>query len=469
MGQIIPPSAPTADLALSAARALVEAAASPMAVFDESGTCLVANRSYVLAVARCGNAPDAAMAERRTPFSPDGARRWTLATVPDEGDGRPAFDIIGAVANALPVMFSAKDIESRYLFMNRYQAMTYGVTPKDAIGKTAAEIMGPDYGAVTRAIDVEVIGKGRTLAFYEELFAGADGVPRNWLTGKVPLTDASGNVWGVATVSMDITERMQLEERLRHAKEQAEVGSRSKSRFLGAMSHELRTPLNAVIGFAELMYEEALGPLGQPDYKEYAGLILRSGMNLLDMVSNLLDFARAESGSLVLNVADVELCRLLRGVLTRAREQIAAGVVRAGVTLHEDLPAGMLPIRADEQRLRQVLRGLIDNAMKFTPAGGTVTVAARALEAGDAEVVVTDSGIGMSPDELEHVFEPFWQADSGLGRTREGAGIGLKLARELVNLHGGTLAMESARGQGTRVTLHLPPSPPDGASRPNAA
>jgi two-component system cell cycle sensor histidine kinase PleC len=226
------------------------------------------------------------------------------------------------------------------------------------------------------------------------------------------------------------------------------------------MSHELRTPLNAVIGFAELMHEESLGPLGHAEYKEYAGLILRSGMNLLDMISNLLDFARADAGSLELSIADVEIGRLLRGVLTRARERMAGPSSAGRVTLEADLPTGMLAIRADEVRLRQVLRGLIDNAMKFTPAGGRVTVSARAIDGGGAELVVADTGIGMSPDELEHVFEPFWQADSGLGRTRDGAGIGLKLARQLVALHGGTLAMESVRGEGTRVILRLPSAPP---------
>ena len=458
------------DPALTAVRALVEASAAPTAVFD-STVCLIANAAYVLAAARGGGADAAAPPECRTDFSPDGTRVWTLATLPGDGAGRPAAGFIDAMANALPVMFNAKDTQSRYLFMNRYQAALYGTSPAGAVGKTASDFLGEAYGSYTRAIDAEVLGTVRASAFYEERFAGVDGVMRNWLTAKVPL-GASGAVWGVATVAIDITERMRLEEKLREAKEQAELGSRAKSRFLGTMSHELRTPLNAVIGFAELMHEEALGPLGNAEYKEYAGLILRSGMNLLEMISNLLDFARADAGGLELNVVDVEIGRLLRSVLTRARERLAAPPAPGRITLETNLPAGMLAIRADEQRLRQVLRGLIDNAVKFTPTGGRVTVTAQPIDAGGVEVTVADSSIGMSADELEHVFEPFWQADSGLGRTRDGAGIGLKLARQLVTLHGGTLEMHSARGEGTKVVLRLPRAPPPAetarADRPGA-
>ena len=298
----------------------------------------------------------------------------------------------------------------------------------------------------------------RASAFFEESYAGVDQVPRHWLTSKVPLLGADGAVYGVATVAIDITERKLLEERLREARDQAEAGSRAKSRFLAAMSHELRTPLNAVIGFAELMEQEALGPLGQRDYVDYAGHILRSGMHLLQMITNLLDFARVEAGTLELAVGDVEMVRLVRGVVAAARGGAVNG--ERSVELTTDLPAGMLPIRGDEARLRQVLGGLVDNAIKFTAPGGHVRVALAERDGG-AEVLVTDSGIGMSPEELEHVFEPFWQADSGLGRLRGGAGIGLRLARELIALHGGEIVLDSRRGEGTQVTVRLPSCPPD--------
>jgi PAS domain S-box-containing protein len=447
------------DPALLAVCALVEVAAAPTAVFDASEACLVANPAFVLHAARYDDAGSRGAAERRAAFSPDGTRQWTLVTVPADGGDRPAFQFIDAVANALPIMFNAKDTNGRYLFMNRYQATLYGVTPLEAVGRTAAELLNPAYGGYTAAIDAEVIRTGRATPFYEEHYAGVDGVARHWMTSKVPLVGTAGNVWGTATVAVDITERKLLEQKLREASVQSEAGSRAKSRFLATMSHELRTPLNAVIGFAELLHQEALGPLGVPEYREYAGLILRSGMNLLDTIGNLLDFARVESGGLELSIGDVEVGRLLRSVAAAARQEAAAHGKPPPAALDVEEFAGLLPIRADEQRLRQVVRGLIGNALKFTPAGGRVSVAARKLTGFGVEVVVADSGIGMSPDDLEHAFEPFWQADGGIGRLREGVGIGLKLARQLVSLHGGTLKLESRKGQGTRVILRLPHTP----------
>ena len=455
------------DPAVTAVRALVGAATVPMAVFDADGECVVANPAFVLQTANYDGPGAVLAAERRVPFSPDGVRAWTLACIAEEGGQPRAVDFVDAVANALPIMFNAKDRQSRYLFMNRYQADIYGVVPSEAVGRTAADLLGETYGTYTGTIDEQVMRTGQATPFYEEAYAGVDGRVRNWLTSKVPLVGAGGVVWGTATVAIDITERKLLEGRLRDAKEQAEAGSRAKSRFLANMSHELRTPLNAVIGFAEIMREEALGPLGDPEYKEYAGLILRSGLALLDLISTLLDYARAEAGSIELNVTDVEVLRALRSSAAGVRDEAALASTAPMPTLDVEPKTGTLAIRADEQRLRQMLRAVIGNALKFTPAGGRVTVRAEQLPDGGAEITVADSGIGMSPGELEQVFDPFWQADSGLGRAREGAGIGLKLARQLALLHGGTLTLESLKGQGTRAILRLPHAPPARPEEPS--
>jgi signal transduction histidine kinase len=304
-----------------------------------------------------------------------------------------------------------------------------------------------------------VLRGGRATPFYEESYAGVDGRVRHWLTSKVPLV-AGTTTWGVATVAVDITERKELEARLLQAKEAAEAGSQAKSRFLASMSHELRTPLNAVIGFAEIMKEEALGPLGAPEYTEYATLILRSGLSLLDLITNLLDFARADAGALALSIGDVEVVRLLRSAAAGTRDEMAAATGKAQASVEVAPYAGQIGIRADEHRLRQLLRALVGNALKFTPPEGQVHIGVQVPAGGGVEVTVTDNGIGMSPEELERVFEPFWQADSRVGRTRDGAGIGLKLARHLALLHGGSLTLDSGKGQGTRAVLTLPQAPP---------
>ena len=445
-----PASSGHADPALVAVAGMVHAAPMPMAVFDADGACLAANQAFVVA------APDGGQrGVQRTAFSPDGARTWTLATL---AAGAP-HDLLEAAVNALPVKLCAKDTQGRYLFINRYQAEQCGVAAETVIGRTDGELFGQPEPAEAAAREAEVVRSGRPALGTEESSPAAGEAARHWLTSTVPLSDAGGRVWGVATLALDITERKQRELHWRESVQQAEAGSRAKSRFLGAMSHELRTPLNAVIGFAELMEQEALGPLGNREYVEYAGHILRSGQALLQMITNLLDFARVDAGTLQLRVADVEMVRLVRSVAAGARTEIA--VTRdpaAAVVL--DLPDGTLAIRGDEARLRQVLGGVIGNALKFTPPSGQVTVSLRPLDGG-AEVVVSDSGIGMAPDELGQVFQPFWQADSGLGRMRDGAGIGLRLARELIALHGGTLTLDSRKGDGTCVTVRLPASPPE--------
>ena len=448
--------AAVADPALVAVRALVAATTRPVGVFDAEGTCLIASRAFVLRATRHARAPDPpAGSEGRTTFSPDGVRIWTLVSVPEE-DAEPAVaDFLDTVANALPVMFNAKDTQSRYLFMNRYQAELYGVATDAAVGRTADEILGPEYGAYTREIDAEVIRTGRAKPFFEENFAGVDGVPRRLLTSKVPLANADGTVWGVATVSIDITVRTRLEEGLRQAKQQAEDAHRAKSGFLAAMSHELRTPLNAVIGFAEIMYQQVLGPIGTAEYRDYAGHILRSGQHLLALINDVLDYARIESGSLRLNPVTVEMRGLLRSTL----DLLAGTAAEAGVTLATDLAGDPIVIRADEQRLRQVLLNVAGNAVKFTPAGGRVAVAVARGPDGGAVITVTDSGIGIDEAQIARAFEPFWQADSGLDRVKEGAGIGLPLARELVALHGGRLELQSRVGEGTRITIALPEGP----------
>jgi signal transduction histidine kinase len=212
---------------------------------------------------------------------------------------------------------------------------------------------------------------------------------------------------------------------------EAEPAGLATARLVSAMHHELRTPLNAVIGFAEIMREELAGPLGAPDYKEYAALIHSSGTALLEMITHMVEFARADAGILVLRVADVELLRLLRSVVLGVREEAAAGGAAAALEL--EAQAGTLGLRADEQRLRQMLRAVLVHALKSTPADGRVSVRVRPLRGGGAEVAV----------------------EGGTGNAGEAAALGLKLAERLARLHGGMLALE-----GARTVLRLPPAPP---------
>ena len=440
---------PIGAAALAALRALVQANPRAMAVLDDAGQVLAANARFAVRSAARGDDGDTL---QHTPFTPDGTTHLTLATYTDSPERDTQQSLLAHVADRLPLILNVKDRESRYLLMNAYQARLYGTTPEAALGRTAAELLGAEYGAYTRRIDAEVIASGAATPFYEESYPAADGIVRRWLTSKAPVADAAGRVWAIATVSADITDRVRLEDGLRQAKEEAEAASRAKSGFLAAMSHELRTPLNAVIGFAEIMHQQALGPLGAAEYNDYAGHILSSGQHLLALINDVLDYARIEAGSLALNIRPVDLQQLLGASLA----VIARTATAAGVELAIDLTGQKLVIHADSQRLRQVMLNLVGNAVKFTPRGGRVSVSLRPDMRGGAIIAVADSGVGIAEADLAHVFEPFWQADSGLDRLKEGTGIGLPLARQLIALHGGRLEIESRLGEGTRVTVLLP-------------
>ena len=235
-----------------------------------------------------------------------------------------------------------------------------------------------------------------------------------------------------------------------------EEANRAKAGFFAAMSHELRTPLNAVIGFAEIMHRQILGPVGVPEYAEYAGHILHSGQHLLLLINDILDYARIESDGLRLNIRAVDMRDVARATL-----EVLIPTAQSGqVALTGEMPEQPVMIHGDEQRLRQALLNIAGNAVKFTRPGGSVVMTLRQAADGGAEISVIDSGIGISQANISNVFEPFWQADSGLDRVREGAGIGLSLTRQLVEMHGGSLDVQSRLGEGTLVVMVLPPGNP---------
>ncbi len=236
------------------------------------------------------------------------------------------------------------------------------------------------------------------------------------------------------------------------ALEDAEAAGRAKAAFLASMGHELRTPLNAVIGFSDIMMAERFGPLSDR-YKDYLTDIRNSGSRLLRVINDILEMSRFDSGRTELNeeILDPAEC------LSDAVRTLQAQADRKSVTLTCMLPPGLPPLRADRNRLRQMLLNLISNALKFTASGGAVTVTAFVTSAG-LELTVRDNGIGIAPEDLDKALEPFGQVDSSLSRKYEGAGLGLPLTRQMAALHGGRLNLDSVPGQGTVATIFLPAS-----------
>ncbi len=232
----------------------------------------------------------------------------------------------------------------------------------------------------------------------------------------------------------------------------ADAANLAKSTFLANMSHELRTPLSAIIGFSEMMQREALGPVGSTRYRAYADDINRSGMHLLELVNDLLDLSKIEAGKMELNEDQVDLGRLIVDCAGLLRDSAA----RAEVELSIGDNAGLPPVFADERKLKQILINLLGNAIKFTSAGGNVRIGASVLDSGALQVIVRDTGIGIRPEDIATVFEPFGRLRDAIESGQPGTGLGLPLSRKLAELHGGTLEIESGPGRGTAVLLSLP-------------
>ena len=242
-------------------------------------------------------------------------------------------------------------------------------------------------------------------------------------------------------------------EALRLAKEKAEAANRAKSAFLTTMSHELRTPLNAIIGFSEMMVNEAQGSLGNEQYRSYVADIHESGTHLLQIINDILDLSKAEDGKLELDEGVFDLRDTIRSV----RRSIGALIGDRGLSASVELPAGLPLLRADERMTRQVVLKLAANAIKFTPSGGHVQIASRFDPATGLIVTVSDTGIGIAQRDLTRMLEPFEQADSSLSRAHQGTGLGLPLVKAIMELHGGTLALDSKLGAGTQASVTFPP------------
>jgi two-component system cell cycle sensor histidine kinase PleC len=249
-------------------------------------------------------------------------------------------------------------------------------------------------------------------------------------------------------------EMAQIAGQLRVARDEAISADRSKSEFLAAMSHELRTPLNAIIGFSEMMKIESLGPVGSPKYRGYASDIYQAGSHLLALINDILDLSKVESGADELHEDTIFVPDLVESVAQLVRHRALNGQVRLELEVRDDLPV----LVADERKLKQILVNLMSNAVKFTEADGTVTLKAWCRPESGFVFQVIDTGIGMAPEDIPKALSQFGQIDSDLNRKYEGTGLGLPLAKSLIELHGGYLDLQSAVGKGTTVTVRIPAS-----------
>jgi signal transduction histidine kinase len=239
---------------------------------------------------------------------------------------------------------------------------------------------------------------------------------------------------------------------LRRSLGMTEEALRSKIQFLASMSHELRTPLNAIIGFSDLLTNEVYGKLGDSHYRDYAQDICDSGKHLLGVINDVLDISKLDTVITETYTEPLDLAEFLHKTMQMIRPQAE----RAGIVLTEKFDGVLPSMLTDERRLRQVLLNLLSNAIKFTAQGGNVSIAAY-RQGGSVSIAVSDTGVGIAPDDIPKAMENYGQVQTGWSRTQEGTGLGLPLAKRLVELLGGSFVLESKVGVGTNIIVTFPP------------
>ena len=359
---------------------------------------------------------------------------------------RVAFD-------AAPIGMAIIGMDGCYQRVNPALCQLFGYTESELKGRRFLDITHPSYrkaGEVNsrrfRAAEIDSLET-------EKRYVAKDGRIVHALTRVGALRDGSGRPVQMLTQIIDITARKEEEDELVAAKEQAELANRSKSEFLANMSHELRTPLNAIIGFSEIVAGELFGPIGAPRYVEYAHDIHTSGIHLLSIISDILDLSKIEAGRRDLTESAIDLHDAAESALRLVRGRAE----NSGVRLVNGIQRGAVPrLLADERAVKQMLLNLLSNAVKFTPEGGRVAVGAELRGDGSLAVSVDDTGIGMAPENIPRALAPFSQVDSPMTRRYEGTGLGLPLVKSLIELHDGTLDLESQEGKGTLATVVFP-------------
>lgn len=383
--------------------------------------------------------------------------------------------LFNALIDSIPDLIFYKDLAGVYLGCNKAFADSMERNKDDIIGKSDLELFPETIALEFRVNDQQMLASGVAYCT-EEWLDYPDGRRIVIETLKTPLLDQTGQVLGLIGICRDIDRRKRLEQALAQAKQEAETANRAKSEFLATMSHEIRTPLNGVLGMTELLLTTHL----DQRQRKLAETALQSGKGLLDLINDLLDFARIEAGKLTLAAVDFDLHQLLNDLVALFTELAQRKNLALALIVPPALPTWWC---GDSLRLRQVLLNLLGNALKFTAHGGvTVQVDAEWLTAteGKLKFQVQDTGIGIAAEVHASIFNAFTQANQAMTREYGGAGLGLAICRQLVTLMDGEIGLESTLGQGSTFwftlilkrgtadeeALPLPPAPP---SRPSFA
>ncbi len=354
------------------------------------------------------------------------------------------------LANSIPVQVWTATADGAIDYVNERTARYFGKTVDDVIGDQWISVLHSD--DVTPALDRwrESIERGEPYEIEFRLWSDAHQAYRWHLSRATPQRDETGRVIRWFGTNTEIEDRKQAEAELRRLTVEATEANHAKSDFLAAMSHELRTPLNAIGGYAQLIEMGVRGPVTEEQRADLLK-IQRSKNHLDALVSDVLSFAKLGSGKIDYRIRDVALARVIASVV----DMITPQLVEKQLTL-APLPASEgVTVCADEDKLRQILLNLLANALKFTPAGGTITLGVQ-LAASDVAISVSDTGIGIPSDHRERIFEPFVQAKRALKSTDQGVGLGLPISRQLARAMRGDLTVASELDHGSTFTVTLP-------------
>jgi PAS domain S-box-containing protein len=343
------------------------------------------------------------------------------------------------------------DMQARIIDVNPALCQILGYDYEELCSKELVDFICEEESAAETKLNYQLFTNQQERFEMERQFLHKDG-RLVWAHLNVSLVTAEDKPSFFLAMVEDITERKLTELKLRESKEAAEAGSQAKSAFLATMSHELRTPLNAIMGLSQLLQQEVVGSLNEKQ-QEYINCIYTSGEHLLALINDILDLSKVESGKEELMLTSLSVADIVRNVISTVAESANIKNLQLIDNIDEDITNCI----ADERRLKQMLLNLLTNAIKFTQVG-SISIEVQRVEYGIA-FIVTDTGIGIEPNNFQSLFEPFKQLDSQLNRQYEGTGLGLALTRKLARLHGGELTVESTLGIGSRFTLLLPAQP----------
>jgi len=397
-------------------------------------------------------------------------KKKTAAPEP-RGETRRDRAMLRALVDNLPDLIYAKDRQGRKILSNPVDvAFIGGSCEEDILGKSDLDLFPGEVGERGFAYEQSLMKTGEPVLNLEEDFVDAKGKPRWLQTSKVPLRDDDGEIIGLLGIGHDITERKKAEQQieahletirqknieLEEARDQAIEASRAKSSFLANMSHELRTPLNAIIGYSEILLDD-MDDAGEENYVPDVEKIRTAGNNLLSLINDILDLSKIEAGRMDLFVEEFYLDELLQEI----GATIKPLVDKKSNTLVVNAPTEPVKVRLDQTKVRQIILNLLSNACKFTEDGKVLlSVDADSAHADRSEdvlvVTVGDSGIGMSPAQMEKLFEPFSQADSSTTKKYGGTGLGLTISKLFCDMMNGSIEVRSAPGEGTTFTVTLP-------------